>query len=163
MSSIDAAIIRTLVEHIGGNPDSIPDGAIGGVQLTKQPGRIERVNAAETNSYDYNIANDELRSGDILRLKFVDGGKTFYRDYMYLIVKDGGNTGQFISLDDMFYILTFTRTNGKYRTNDGSADSAADDFENDDNVGIYRVSDPTLAGFFKMFSILMSMTHADSF
>ena len=30
MSSIDAAIIKALVEHIGGNPDSIPDGPIGG-------------------------------------------------------------------------------------------------------------------------------------
>ena len=30
MSSIDAAIIKALVEHIGGNPDSIPDGTIGG-------------------------------------------------------------------------------------------------------------------------------------
>ena len=29
MSSIDAAIIKALVEHIGGNPDEIPDGAIG--------------------------------------------------------------------------------------------------------------------------------------
>ena len=30
MSSIDAAIIKALVEHIGGNPDEIPDGSIGG-------------------------------------------------------------------------------------------------------------------------------------
>ena len=30
MSTIDAAIIKALVEHIGGNPDSIPDGTIGG-------------------------------------------------------------------------------------------------------------------------------------
>ena len=30
MSSIDAAIIKALVEHIGGNPDEIPDGTIGG-------------------------------------------------------------------------------------------------------------------------------------
>ena len=30
MSTIDAAIIKALVEHIGGNPDSIPDGTSGG-------------------------------------------------------------------------------------------------------------------------------------
>ena len=30
MSAIDAAIIKALVEHIGGNPDSVPDGTIGG-------------------------------------------------------------------------------------------------------------------------------------
>ena len=30
MSSIDAAIIKALVEHIGGNPDEIPEGTIGG-------------------------------------------------------------------------------------------------------------------------------------
>ena len=30
MSVVDAAIIKALVEHIGGNPDSIPDGTIGG-------------------------------------------------------------------------------------------------------------------------------------
>ena len=29
-TTIDAAIIKALVEHIGGNPDSIPDGPIGG-------------------------------------------------------------------------------------------------------------------------------------
>ena len=30
MATIDAAIIKALVEHIGGNPDTIPDGTIGG-------------------------------------------------------------------------------------------------------------------------------------
>ena len=30
MTAIDAAIIKALVEHIGGKPDSIPDGTIGG-------------------------------------------------------------------------------------------------------------------------------------
>ena len=34
MTCIDAAIIRALVEHIGGNPDSVPDGTIGGVADT---------------------------------------------------------------------------------------------------------------------------------
>ena len=38
MSTIDAAIIKALVEHIGGNPDSIPDGTIGGGGATYTAG-----------------------------------------------------------------------------------------------------------------------------
>ena len=42
MSSIDAAIIKALVEHIGGNPDSIPDGPIGGSSSTIDWENLER-------------------------------------------------------------------------------------------------------------------------
>ena len=164
MSSIDAAIIKALVEHIGGNPDEIPDGTIGGPTLTKQPGRIERwVNPDDggTPRNEFSIVDDELRTGDILRLKFSKDDETYYRDYMYIIVRDAGNTGQFISLDDMFYILTFIRTKGIYRTDEGNADDAVD-LDTDDNIGLYRFTNPTLAGFFKMFGVLMSTLHSDS-
>ena len=164
-STIDAAIIKALVEHIGGNSDEIPDGTIGGPTLTKQPGRIERwVNTEDggTPRNEFSIVDDELRSGDILRLKFrKNDDETYYRDYMYIIVKDTGRIGQFISLDDMFYILTFITSNGKYRTDEGSADAAVD-LDTDDNIGIYRFTNPTLAGFFKMFSVMMSTLHSDS-
>ena len=164
MSTIDAAIIKALVEHIGGNSSTIPDGAIGGLNLTKQRGRVERwVNPDGSNRNEFCLVDYDICSGDILRLKFVDRNKTFYRDYMYLIIKDGGSIEQWISLDDMLDILTFTRTTGIYRTDEGNADDAADDIENDDNVGIYRISDPILAGFFKLFSMLMTTIHPDAF
>ena len=52
MSSIDAAIIKALVEHIGGNPDSIPDETsispkvVGYkiLEVTKSDGRLTIVN-----------------------------------------------------------------------------------------------------------------------
>ena len=52
MSSIDAAIIKALVEHIGGNPDSIPDGTsitpnvVGAkiFEVTKSDGRLTIIN-----------------------------------------------------------------------------------------------------------------------
>ena len=62
MSSIDAAIIKALVEHIGGNSDSIPDGTIGGKTYTEGDG-INIVN--DTISVEYDTNTMELKNGKL--------------------------------------------------------------------------------------------------
>ena len=77
MSSIDAAIIKALVEHIGGNPDSIPDGTIGGggggisLELVPHPtGQIPEMTTNDDNfMFDYDYSKEMLVPGKtVLRL-----------------------------------------------------------------------------------------------
>ena len=73
MTCIDAAIIRALVEHIGGNPDSVPDGTIGGVADTST--FLDATWETDDNFYKFII---ETRAWTILR---VSGVKPGYRAY----------------------------------------------------------------------------------
>ena len=63
MSTIDAAIIKALVEHVGGNPDSIPDGAIGGGKTYTEGDGISIVNDKIGVEYDTNTM--ELKNGTL--------------------------------------------------------------------------------------------------
>ena len=69
MSSIDAAIIKALVEHIGGNPDSIPDGPIGGSGSNTLSFRYEPLNL----TYEKSDGDKELRVNKILPTMFISG------------------------------------------------------------------------------------------
>ena len=69
MSSIDAAIIKALVEHIGGNPDEIPDGPIGGSGSSTLSFRYEPLNVG----YEKSVANNSLYVNKILPTMFVIG------------------------------------------------------------------------------------------
>ena len=61
-TSIDAAIIKTLVEHVGGDSSCIPDGTIGGVSYTAGDG----INIANNNiSVEYDSSTMELKNGKI--------------------------------------------------------------------------------------------------
>ena len=70
-STIDAAIIKALVEHIGGNPDSIPDGSIGGGKTYTEGDGINIVN--DTISVEYDTNTMELKNGK-LAAKACDAG-----------------------------------------------------------------------------------------
>ena len=62
MSSIDAAIIKALVEHVGGDSSCIPDGSIGGVSYTAGDG----INIANNNiSVEFDSNTMELKDGKI--------------------------------------------------------------------------------------------------
>jgi hypothetical protein len=79
-STIDAAIIKALVEHIGGNPDTIPDGTIGGgggdvaIDFSKFRMPLSDTNiawelAATGNTWNVRLSEEYIpRIGDILRL-----------------------------------------------------------------------------------------------
>ena len=69
MSSIDAAIIKALVEHIGGNPDEIPDGTIGGSGSNTLSFKYEPLNL----TYEKSDGDKELRVNKILPTMFVIG------------------------------------------------------------------------------------------
>lgn len=62
MSTIDAAIIKALVEHVGGDSSGIPDGAIGGKTYTAGDG-IDITNDAISVKYDENSM--ELKDGKL--------------------------------------------------------------------------------------------------
>ena len=66
-STIDAAIIKALVEHIGGNPDSIPDGPIGGSGSNTLSFRYEPLDL------HYEKSNKNLYVNKILPTMFVIG------------------------------------------------------------------------------------------
>ena len=68
-STIDAAIIKALVEHIGGNPDSIPDGPIGGSGSNTLSFRYEPLNVG----YEKADGDKELCINKILPTMFVIG------------------------------------------------------------------------------------------
>ena len=74
MATIDAAIIKALVEHIGGNPDTIPDG-IG----VKQDYAISpKITMTSTNGIGFTLSSTEslnsiLSYGHIIRLKTSSG------------------------------------------------------------------------------------------
>ena len=65
MSSIDAAIIKALVEHIGGDSDSIPDGTIGGGGVTYTAGDgidiTDNAISVKYNDYDFTLSAGKLR------------------------------------------------------------------------------------------------------
>ena len=69
MSSIDAAIIKALVEHIGGNPDEIPDGPIGGSGSSTLSFRYEPLNL----TYEKSDGDKDLSVNKILPTMFVPG------------------------------------------------------------------------------------------
>ena len=62
MTTIDAAIIKALVEHVGGDSSGIPDGTIGGVSYTAGDG----INITNNNiSVEYDSSTMELKDGKI--------------------------------------------------------------------------------------------------
>ena len=63
MSTIDAAIIKALVEHVGGDSSSIPDGTIGGGKTYTEGDGINIVNDQISVEYDANTM--ELKEGKL--------------------------------------------------------------------------------------------------
>ena len=61
MSTIDAAIIKALVEHVGGDSSTIPDGTIGGGKTYTEGDGINIVNDKISVEYDTNTM--ELKNG----------------------------------------------------------------------------------------------------
>ena len=64
-TTIDAAIIKALVEHVGGDSSGIPDGTIGGggatYTATKPLDITDDVISLKYNNYDFTLSNSELR------------------------------------------------------------------------------------------------------
>ena len=79
-STIDAAIIKALVEHIGGNPDSIPDGPIGGGGSTNEyiPNPKYTISLALDQDLNLVISSnaplaDIFQFGDVIRFSNTNG------------------------------------------------------------------------------------------
>ena len=151
MTTIDAAIIKALVEHIGMDPDSIPSGGgstSGGTtvvngSLVKRGGTI-----TVDSSNKLLLTPEDITIGDILRIAF-DGG---YQTYM--LCKMDPTTGNhiFISVDGEPMKLVFVNSGGKLMTEDplNSKGHYSENTASNTNVGIFRYSDSLLAGFFYM-------------
>ena len=101
MSSIDAAIIKALVEHIGGNPDSIPDGPIGGGG-----------GGGSTNEY---IPNPEYTISLTLNqdLNLVISSNTFLTDIIHLgdVIRFSNTNGK----THDYYCISISKYGDEYR------------------------------------------------
>ena len=84
-STIDAAIIKALVEHIGGNPDSIPDGPIGGGGSTNEYIPNPEYTISLTLNQDLNLIISSnaflaeiIHLGDVIRFSHTNGNTHDY-------------------------------------------------------------------------------------
>ena len=155
MSSIDAAIIKALVEHIGGNPDSIPDGTI----VEPIPLNDSVLGPAWASDYTFTWGDDgtyktltftnniaEPTLGDIIKL--YDKTKNTYvylicnfrypptsgkgHQYQFMTFKNGQITAPYITLES----VGTTKNEVAYRFKDSSNQ--------------FEVPDGTTTGIFKV-------------
>ena len=162
MSCIDAAIIKALVEHIGMNPDDV---TVGGTStdtvLVKKGGSIKKVVHPDSINGELSLEflDVQLVPGDIIKIKdnFTENEM---RTRYYLIVAPFTDDGQgVIALSLDWYGQNFKIYNiGDRRI---TARGNAENYEIDNDSGVYNVKDPLIDGFIKLFATVMALQHPD--
>ena len=114
MSCIDAAIIKALVEHIGGNPDDVVVG--GGSSMIQATWDTELMPGTSDYAYTFTLpAGETLKLGTCLKFySFYDKEFHYYYCTSIDMEADGGPDYMFQRLDDTDIILSVRELNNKY-------------------------------------------------
>ena len=161
MSTIDAAIIKTLVKHIDDEEFT----------LEKQSGivkTVEYTDGSEHTIRTVGISGTKPLLGDIIRLAIRDAetGEIRYRDLMVVLLQENGRYMQTIELD----FQTYT---SEWRNGDGSPGLCIvgdaneygiydENTETNPEVGIYRFKNQRFAGLLQMLLTVLNVLHPDA-
>ena len=161
MTTIDAAIIQSLVNHI--NDEDF--------MLAKQSGvvkTVEYTDGSEHTIRTVGISGTRPVLGDIIRLAIRDRetGELRYRDLMVVLLQENGDYMQTIELD----FQTYT---SEWRNGDGSPGLCivgdANEYgiydettETNPEVGIYRFRNQRFAGLLQMLLTVLNVRHPDA-